>query len=176
MLSLVAPLAAFFKKKDICIYDRVFKLHSKVTVSILLAFTIFLGASQYFGTPIDCFVSNGYKPSIDNFCWITGTFTSKTKYYLGAVDYNEIGTTQMEVIIITVCDYYCFTGKPGRDIVSYGIAATAPIPMEDRNYQKFYQWVSLVLLLQAITFYFPAYCWKVAEGNVLNRLVGDLRE
>jgi innexin len=62
--------------------NNVFKLHGKFTVMLALVFSILVSARQYFGDPIDCFVSNKEdKSSIENFCWIIGTYTNKNGYH-----------------------------------------------------------------------------------------------
>lgn len=46
--------------------------------------------------------------------------------------------------------------------------------MEDRIYQMYYQWVIVVLLLQASIFYLPAYFWKIYEHGRLSKLCKQL--
>ena len=56
-----------------------FRLHSKVTATILLIFSLIVTAGQFIGDPIDCIVSggDGNVPSgiMDTYCWIHSTFT-----------------------------------------------------------------------------------------------------
>lgn len=82
MFSVFKQLGPLLKRKNIEIYDVVFKLHSRVTVIILLTFCIVLSTKEYFGTPIDCSINKdeAHKKSfIDNYCWITGTYTFKNQ-------------------------------------------------------------------------------------------------
>lgn len=47
---------------------------------------------------------------------------------------------------------------------------------EDRVYHHYYQWVFLVLTLQAIAFYVPHQFWKAKEGRLIFKLTDTLRE
>lgn len=76
IFSLLQPFASLLKSKQIDIYNNVFKLHTKITVTLLLAFSVLVSAKEYFGTPIDCLYDNKErKDFVDNLCWINGTYT-----------------------------------------------------------------------------------------------------
>ena len=66
----------FTKRKNL---QPFFRLHSKVTATILLIFSLIVTAGQFIGDPIDCIVSggDGNVPSgiMDTYCWIHSTFT-----------------------------------------------------------------------------------------------------
>lgn len=47
---------------------------------------------------------------------------------------------------------------------------------EDKTYQRYYQWVPLVFLLQAAIFYTPAYFWKLAEGGLMHKICNQMGE
>lgn len=68
---------SFLKLEKVQTDNNVFKLHYKVTVALLLAFSLLLTSKQYFGDPIECDLaqSNVDKSFLNNFCWIFGTFT-----------------------------------------------------------------------------------------------------
>ena len=51
------------------------RLHSKVTASILLVFSLIVTASQFIGDPIDCIVEQVDSGLMDTYCWIHSTFT-----------------------------------------------------------------------------------------------------
>lgn len=77
MIPNLKPLSDFWKRKNVNIYDTVFKLHSKVTVCFLVACIIFLSANEYFFVRIDCIDSTGkHKSHMDNYCWMQGTYIS----------------------------------------------------------------------------------------------------
>lgn len=53
---------------------------------------------------------------------------------------------------------------------------TAYIPIEDRNYQKYYQWVPFIFIFQAVLSYIPAMMWKIWEGGRLRALCSKISE
>lgn len=76
MIDFLNSFKSLIKLKQIHTDNNVFKLHYKVTVILLLAFSVLLTSKQYFGDPIDCDVEER-KEVIDTFCWIYGTFIVK---------------------------------------------------------------------------------------------------
>lgn len=50
------------------------------------------------------------------------------------------------------------------------------VPEEERDYQKYYQWVSIFLMIHTLILCIPAYCWKVWERRTMQSLVGSLGE
>ena len=57
-LDLLSSAKAFLKTDELTIDNVVFKLHYKVTVSILIGASLIGVAKQYFGDPINCQVRN----------------------------------------------------------------------------------------------------------------------
>lgn len=47
-------------------------------------------------------------------------------------------------------------------------------PEHNKVYQRYYQWVSLMFLVQASILYLPAYFWKLAEGGLMSKICNDL--
>lgn len=45
---------------------------------------------------------------------------------------------------------------------------------EEVLWQKYYQWVSIILCFQALLFYLPRYLWKTWEAGRMRLLVTDL--
>ncbi|KAJ8965141.1 hypothetical protein NQ314_004366 [Rhamnusium bicolor] len=76
MIDFLKSIKSLIKVEKIHTENNVFKLHYKVTVILLLAFSVLLTSKQYFGDPIDCDVEDR-KEVIDTFCWIYGTFIVK---------------------------------------------------------------------------------------------------
>ena len=77
--GVLAPVADFIGWDKYKIDDFVFRLHSKVTVVILLTFSIIVTASQFIGDPIDCVVEDIPSDVMDTYCWIHSTFTLPSK-------------------------------------------------------------------------------------------------
>jgi innexin len=78
-MDIVGQFRDIWKLKVTNTSNAVFKLHGRFSVAISLVFAVLVSAKQYFGDPIDCFVNNnaGMKASLDKYCWIIGTYTSK---------------------------------------------------------------------------------------------------
>ena len=85
---------------------------------------------QYAGDPIDCWdTPSGVSDTmIDNWCWVKGTYT---KYIPGRAPKGHF-------------DKYCEPDDPN----TFGSCW----------HHEYYQWVALVILLQAGCFYTPRYC------------------
>lgn len=66
-------------------------------------------------------------------------------------------------------------GTIGSHMINYGVAAR-PVPVEEREYQQYYQWVSIFLMIHAALFLIPAHCWKLWERRTLERLIGALSD
>lgn len=110
-----------FNANQIRVDNIVFKLHSTVTVLILLVGTMFVSMRQYFGEPIECM--NGGRSdiqiaTIQHYCWLEATFSvpgPKTEY---------AGV------------HHAYPG-----IKTQG-------PNDKKVYHKYYQWVYFVLIIQ----------------------------
>ncbi|KAG5891732.1 hypothetical protein JTB14_000335 [Gonioctena quinquepunctata] len=76
MIDFYQSLKSLLKLEKIHTDNNVFKLHYKVTVVMLVSFSILLTSKQYFGDPINCDVEER-KDVINTFCWIYGTFIIK---------------------------------------------------------------------------------------------------
>ncbi|XP_053682703.1 innexin inx2-like [Sabethes cyaneus] len=137
MIGLVQPLHELLKVKTMDSTNIVWRLHSRATVYLLVFFTVLLSARAYFGEPIDCITSasSGIKQSMNSFCWTLGTYISNdSKFVRANWNFIEIGE------------------KMGK------------IPKEERVYQKYYQWVSFILAIQASLFSLPKHLWRFFEG------------
>lgn len=55
-------------------------LHQKVTVILLLVFTLLVTTKQYFGDPISCIGdAEKFNNAYNSYCWIYGTFTTRSQ-------------------------------------------------------------------------------------------------
>ncbi|XP_023237367.1 innexin inx2-like [Centruroides sculpturatus] len=139
-------LRKLFQTGKTVIDNYVFQLHYRLTVIILIAFSLLVTGRQYFGDPIDC-ISKDDIPSdlLDTFCWIHTTFSVPSAWH------KEVGEE---------------VPYPGVDKFVKG---------EKKVHHAYYQWVCFVLFLQAILFYLPRYFWKAMEGDRVKSLVMDLK-
>lgn len=145
MDKLFGSLKSVLKLQTVTIDNNVFRLHYKVTLVILVAFSIVVTGRQYLGDPIDC-ISKDDIPTrvLDTFCWIHSTFSVESAWK------KKVG---VEI------------PYPGVDKYIEG---------EERVYHAYYQWVCFVLFLQAVLFYLPRYFWKSAEGGRIKAMVQGL--
>uniref|UniRef100_A0A1Q3EVQ8 Innexin n=1 Tax=Culex tarsalis TaxID=7177 RepID=A0A1Q3EVQ8_CULTA len=146
--TLTAPLRDLLRTaKSVDATNTVWRLHSRATVFTLAFFTILLSARSYFGEPIDCIasVASDYRKSMNNFCWVLGTFISRDPAFTFA----------------------------SWDVIEIGMQM-GNIPEAERLYQKYYQWVPFVLAIQAFLFSFPKHLWRFYEGERLQTLCKDL--
>nr|XP_053647304.1 innexin inx2-like isoform X2 [Cherax quadricarinatus] len=139
----------------VTIDNVIFSLHSKVTMVILVAFSLLVSKKHYFGDPIDCMVEAISSHTIDMFCWIQSTYT------IPALTGGVVGE---QVAHPGVSNHDAF----GKSKINIG-GHQYPI-----RYHKYYQWVVLFLFLQAGMFYFPHWIWKRLEGGRLRGLVTEL--
>ena len=77
----IDSLKSFTKKKEFRTDNVAFWLFYRVTVGIHILFALLLGGKSFFGDPIDCAIrkSDVRADLIDNYCWITGTWTVQDK-------------------------------------------------------------------------------------------------
>ena len=47
---------------------------------------------------------------------------------------------------------------------------------DEQVHHAYYQWVLLMLALQAVMFYLPHFIWKMMEGGRMEQVIGDLDE
>lgn len=170
MLALFSSVQSLLKQDKVHISNKVFLMHSKVTVIILSVFSILVSSRQFFGNPIDCTVHGAPAYMMETFCWIHATYT--------------VPELMAKVI--------------GKDASHVGISTH--VEGEDEvKFHKYYQWVCFVLFFQgllefsfkkffnffdnkqkiifkhfyhaAICFFLPRCLWKSLEGCRMKALV-----
>ncbi|CAL1287234.1 unnamed protein product [Larinioides sclopetarius] len=147
MITLFSGLKGLVKPRAICTDSFVFRLHSKWTVLILLCFSILLTCRQHFGEPIHCLQRDVARiKALENFCWIHATFV---------LPHAWNATVGVHV------------PHPGID---------RHLPGQAKVYHGYYQWVSLVLLLQGVFFYIPRYIWKMWEKGLIKDFTQNLHD
>ncbi len=146
------------KKKQSYIDNTTFRLHYRLTFTILVVAGILVSLTQFIGPPIQC-IANGVPAGVmGTYCWIHGTFTIPSQ----------------------------LLGKVGDEVPHPGVAPLRNvIHEEERDHVRWtedgdevrhawYQWVCFVLFLQAMMCYFPHYLWKYSEGGKLAMLINGL--
>ena len=140
--GLLDPVKDFIGWDKYQIDDFVFRLHSKLTVVILLTFSIIVTASQFIGDPIDCVVEDIPSSVMDTYCWIHSTFTLPSKILL-----KKNGET----------------AHPGVGVPDYQAGS--------ETYHKYYQWVCFTLFFQMLLFRFPRSLWHHWEGSRMDKVM-----
>jgi len=138
----------FHKWDSACIDNHIFRLHYRASVIILLG-AIALGTSSLVGNPINCMSDSFSGDLMNTYCWIHSTYSVNDK----------------------------FNGTPGVDYAHPGLGEDdVRGDRQGWTHHKFYQWVVLVLILQAGGFYLPRLLWKTAEGGVMKLLTTGLTD
>lgn len=143
LLSLFEPVKELISFDKQTVDNVVFRLHSKVTVVILLAFSLVVTGTQYFGNPIDCIAEDVPPNVMSTYCWIHSTFTLPRRITDKSHDKNE-------------------DAHPGVGAQYYG---------EETTTHHYYQWVCFTLFFQALLFYMPRMLWLGWEGGRVKRVV-----
>jgi len=155
MLGLFTSVKPYIKAKRKVEVPRpdnfVFKLHYKVTFAILLISVILVSTYSYIdssNSAIQCYFeakgTNIPQVVINRYCWIMSTFTLPKHY----------------------------TGIAGDEFLHFGVGAHKE--EDEKVYHAYYQWVPIVLSLQAIMFYAPHWIWKQLEGGRLEKIISGL--
>ncbi|AAS58041.1 innexin Vnx-c16 [Ichnoviriform fugitivi] len=147
MLPVLSSLRGLLKIQSTSIDSNVDRLHYKVTVIVLLAFSILITSGQFFGEPMDCDFPDYRYHSLNTYCYIHSTF-------LGKQALNDRGDERVPTHL----------GSPGF---------TAE---DQKNYYGYYEWVFIVLFLQAVSYYIPRFIWKSWEGGRIQMLAGGLAD
>ncbi|ULM71617.1 viral innexin 3 [Diadegma fenestrale ichnovirus] len=138
-------LRDLLKVQAINIDTHVFRLHYKLTVIVLLLFSLLISSRQFFADPMECYFPDFPTISLNTYCYIHSTFLVKP-----------------------------LEKKPSwpQKLPYLGVAAQTE--KDTVKFYDYYQWVSVVLLAQAVLFYLPHHIWKVWEGGLMKMLAVDL--
>lgn len=147
MLPVLSSLRGLLKIQSISIDSNVDRLHYKVTVIVLLAFSILITSGQFFGEPMNCDFPDYPYHSLNTYCYIHSTF-------LGKQALTDRGNGRIQTHL----------RSPGR------------LEENQKNYYGYYQWVFIVLFLQAVSYYIPRFIWKSWEGGRIRMLAGGLAD
>jgi len=134
--------------------NTTFRLHYRVTFTILVACSVLTTLYAYIGAPIICMASGVPGGLMNTYCWIHGTFTVPAK----------------------------LSGVIGENMPHPGVGPTTDPNLIRINEEgeeirhAWYQWVCFVLFLQALMCYVPHYLWKSWEGGKIKMMIQDLNE
>jgi len=126
--------------------NAMFFLHYRVSFALFMTCSALITAKEYFGGPITCF--NIKNPIPQN---VLNTYCFFMSTY-SITQYNDTGNTVV----------YPGVGPEvkGADVV----------------HRSYYQWVPLVLFLQAISFYIPRWVWKSFDGGLFSSILQGMNK
>jgi hypothetical protein len=130
MLHLFLGLKSLVKVSRFHTDGSVFRLHYRLTVMVLLAFTFIVTTRQYIGSPIMCVHTKEIpKEVLNTYCWIHPTYT------LSSAHWKRVGV----------------------DVPHPGVDKTRD--ERDKKHVKYYQWVGFCLFFQVRTSHHMVFFW-----------------
>lgn len=164
MLSQLNSLKGLIKTKSYHIDLPFFRIHYQITVSVLLAFCLILTAKVLFGDTIDCVSKiKTHDKYYDNICYSIGTYT---RYKI-----KQEGTS---IRIDNVVTNVSFKVDPESRYIYSGIMiGDEPVQV---FWHTYYQYIPILLFVQAVLFYFPHYLWKTWENGVISSICKRLHD
>ncbi|CAL8092336.1 unnamed protein product [Orchesella dallaii] len=145
MHSLVSGLNSYFQRQETTTDSPLFRLHCTFTTVLLITFSLLITWTQFANDPIRCITDGVPQHIVNNYCWITTTFTMPD-----AFDRPD-----------------AYFAHPGIDNDYGGDDST-------KKYYTYYQWVYLALLFQAMLFYFPKWLWNSCEDGMMKALTSGI--
>jgi hypothetical protein len=145
IISAFADLKKYIKPKSSTnVSTTIFKLN-KLTCAFLLCCSILTTSKQFFGDPIHCMT--GESPAIplpvfESYCFMRSTYSHRQ------LDLNHRSSTH-----------------PGLQSGKYGVRGSNVV------YHNYYQWVCLLMVIQAAICYSPWVYWKGVERSRISKLV-----
>lgn len=167
MLPALVTLKNLIKTKSYHIDLPFFRLHYQVTVCLLLAFCLILTAKVLFGDTIDCIRDAKRDDIWDNACYSIGTYTRYMVDSNGQSNWidNAIANVTFKA---DKNSRYFYTGLMVGDHKN-----SKHIRVFWHNY---YQYVPILLFIQAVFFYIPHYMWKLWENGTISSVCKRLHD
>jgi len=150
-VAALANLKKYIQKKQPAnISNWVFRMH-KFTCAFLLCCSALTSSQQFFGSNIHCMLGSSEVPLnlFESYCFMMSTFTHSHAYHPNKTLHRN-GHSQ-----------------PG---ISTGMVGASGAE-KDSIHHNYYQWVGLMLVVQAALCYLPWQWWKQVERGRVGRLV-----
>jgi len=144
VVSALGDLKKFAKFKSRAnVSSLIFDLH-RLTASLLIVSSILTTSRQFFGDPIHCFVGGHISLNVfQSYCFMTATYTLPRMVSNTSSSHPGVGT----------------------GVVHAGGAEEGTV------YHNYYQWVCLLLAVQASICYLPWAVWKGIEDGRVGKLL-----
>jgi len=125
----------------------IFKLH-RITSSFLICCSFLTTLKQHFGAPIHCMIGEGHMalPVFESYCFMRSTYTRQNVY-------PDTNNTHQYT--------HAYPGVTPGDL---GVRSS-------EIYHNYYQWVCLLLVVQAALCSSPWFYWKSVERGRIRKLV-----
>jgi len=157
--GVLGALTKFLKNKAdrVDISNLTLSLHKR-TAALLLACSILTTSRQFFGEPIHCQLDTSAiaLKVFESYCFMSGTYTLIPETHPTLLPENSTDTN--------------------RRLHHDSIGASLGPEDSGTVHHGYYQWVCLVLVLQAAACYLPWALWKVAEGGKLAKLLAKVSD
>lgn len=133
--------------------DSADKVNRQYMTAFLIFLIAFLGLKQFVGDPIQCFTpqyfSGGQELYVDGYCWTAST------YQIMDTEYDPLrGYDKVQAIL---------HAGDGHDIDDESFKQDA---IEGKKkLVSYYQWIPLIVVVQAICFFLPYCFWKSCSGD-----------
>ncbi|XP_018025691.1 innexin inx2 [Hyalella azteca] len=132
------------KRQKARVENVMFHLHYRYTFIVFMVSSALISAKEYFGSAMECYSPRNSIPQN-----VLNTYCFFTSTY-SVTKHNQTG-------------------------VSVVYPGVGPHDNEDEIvYNSYYQWVPIVLFLQALSFYLPRFLWKNFEGGLFTSILQGL--
>lgn len=129
------------KRQKARVENIMFFLHYRLTFVIFMVCSGLVTAKEYFGSPIQCYALKSPIPQN-----VLNTYC----FFMATYSVTKHNQTGIRVVY------------PGVGQHDEG---------DDVKYHSYYQWVPIVLFLQALSFYFPRFIWRNFEGGLFTSIL-----
>jgi hypothetical protein len=154
-ITALSGLKKYFQKKESAnVSNIIFNMH-KFTCAMLLCCSALTTGKQYFGSNIHCMTDHFAvnMAVFESWCFMSGTFS------IPHYRHNNYSQSHAHAY-------------PGVSTGDHGSGGSHKGVM----YHNYYQWVNLLLVLQACVAYIPWAWWKSAEGNRISKLTASINK
>jgi len=154
-ITALSGLKKYFQKKESAnVSNIIFNMH-KFTCAMLLCCSALTTGKQYFGSNIHCMTDHFAvnMAVFESWCFMSGTFS------IPHYRHNNYSQSHAHAY-------------PGVSTGDHGSGGSH----KGVIYHNYYQWVNLLLVLQACVAYIPWAWWKSAEGNRISKLTASINK
>jgi len=153
-ITALSGLKKYFQKKENAnVSNLIFGMH-KFTCAMLLCCSALTTGKQYFGSNIHCMTDHSAvnMAVFESWCFMSGTYSIPHYRHNYSQSHNH--------------------AYPGVSTGDHGSGGSEKGVL----YHNYYQWVNLLLVLQACVSYIPWAWWKSSEGGKISKLTASINK